>query len=833
MVPPQSASAAPPSLVLSADTCFALPACSRSLDVDCSIIWQIDALLMCRRGPRIERDVFASSAADSFTMYYNLMPFDDLASFSSLFMHNFEVMPAVIAAAASHRAFGLFIVPVLPGAAPLIQRRAKSKAKTKAPMPWYDFLLQHSLLVFNLPRSAFHGPGARHGGCSGVVAVFAQFGVNGRIKASKGVCKERSFNVSTIRGWPPERKLQPVPQMWPRCSPLADSVAPRPSDDDAPAVPCYPPTVLDPPMALPAPTWAMEVVAKAADYPFPRVFNLAVAAMNRTLDPYMGQRLHPVPQRERPMSEDDKMVVRAKFCEMRGRGNADGPRASQPFANAHDLPFGLQLSKSYTDTPKTRLTSDAAATGKATRSLNSMTWSPHLRRVHLSAYMLGDMMVWLGPGASVTCLDIPKCFRCLKTNPKLLFLFVYRLVTKLHGVEYWTDLANTFGWIASEWGWQCCLAVIEWFFYKAGVRREFSFVDNFFCFHQALRAPAPSPFMSPPPPRRQGIDLRPIDEAYRIDRLVDMLGLGRHEQLRAVQVYHGLGWDWSWSHTGEWPIVMICQEAKFFFYLHLFRTWAAASSLTVKALEKAVGIMTWLRAGFPIGAADMAALAKLKKEGVAICKYRNLARIVHTLRVSDEVRSIFQFWTDRFSRWDRICPVVMSFGPCSLPHIRGWVDACSCDKDDLPPGQRGGCGGVFFDIASSTLVGFMHEWNADEQRLAKRVDRDSVPFYEALGVRWWTQLYAKRCRAMRLLLATDCNPVGQAISRGFSKCSSMRSVVRDIRMSFADEFVTFRLWSVVGAQFNLVADRLSHGCPEEAQAVALRLFGLQLHVSRV
>jgi hypothetical protein len=127
----------------------------------------------------------------------------------------------------------------------------------------------------------------------------------------------------------------------------------------------------------------------------------------------------------------------------------------------------------------------------------------------------------------------------------------------------------------------------------------------------------------------------------------------------------------------------------------------------------------------------------------------------------------------------------------------------------------------------------MHEWNADEQRLAKRVDRDSVPFYEALGVRWWTQLYAKRCRAMRLLLATDCNPVGQAISRGFSKCSSMRSVVRDIRMSFADEFVTFRLWSVVGAQFNLVADRLSHGCPEEAQAVALRLFGLQLHVSRV
>ena len=206
---------------------------------------------MSRRGPRLERDVFASSAADSFTLFYKLKPYDDLASFSSLFMHDFDVMPAVIAAAASHHAFGLFIVPVLPGAAPFIQKRAKTLAKTRAPEPWYEFLLRHSTIHFNLPRSAFRGRGARFGGSSGIVAVFAQFGVNGRVKPSLGACKERSFVVRAVHGWPPERALQPVPQMWPRCSPLADQVGPKLSDDDAPAVPCYPPAVLNPPMHSP------------------------------------------------------------------------------------------------------------------------------------------------------------------------------------------------------------------------------------------------------------------------------------------------------------------------------------------------------------------------------------------------------------------------------------------------------------------------------------------------------------------------------------------------------------------------------------------------------
>lgn len=826
---------APPlSPVLCCSASFALPQCARSIDVDPSIIWQVDALLSSRRGPRIERDFCASSAADSFTIFEPLALYDDLASFNGLFMHNFNLMPAVIAAAASHKAFGVFVVPVLPGCGPRLQRRAKSKAKLRPPAPWFDFLLSHSLLHFELPRAAFSGPGAQLGRSCGVLAVFAQFGVNGPIKAASGACKEKSFVLHCIPSWPPSRRLQAVAQMWPRCSPLADAVAPSRADDDSPAVPLLSVPPLSPPMVPPASPWCASVVESAADYPFPRVFKLALEVTRGVLDPFVGQRSHPVPQQPRRFSEAENHVARAKFVDARDkRGNVDGPRSARPFPNTRDMPWGIEPGKAYALVPKIRVTTDAAALGLATRSVNMLTWCPHMRRVHLMAYMLRDMVAWLGRGASVSCLDIPKCFRANKSSPSLFHLFVYRTVTEEFGVEFWTDMANTFGWVASEWGWQCCLAIIEWRMYKVGVRREFAFVDNFFCFHRPPTGAASvrSRFVAPLPPSSP-VDLSPVGEADRVDAVIASFGLGSHEHQRVVTTFTGLGWEWSWDHPGEWPEAMVCEERKYVYYLYLFGAWASAVSITVAELQKAVGIMSWLRAGFPVGVASMTAIAKLATEGVGICRRHGLNRRLKTMKVTPEVKSAFAFWVARLSRWDRVCPIVMGFGPCSLPELRGWVDACSWNEK-LPSGQRGGCGGVFFDMASSSLVGFAHEWTGDERGAAKRVLRESVPYYEALGIEWWLRLYVKACRAKRLLLATDSATVMQAVQRGFSGERLLGLVVESVRMSLADHFVSMRLRAIVGDRFNEVADLLSHGLIREACGAALRLFGVRLIVSRV
>jgi hypothetical protein len=78
--------------------------------------------------------------------------------------------------------------------------------------------------------------------------------------------------------------------------------------------------------------------------------------------------------------------------------------------------------------------------------------------------------------------DIPAFFRLMRLHQSLLHLFTYRVETEEFGVEFFTDLCCPFGWIASEWGWQCVLALILWFFRVKGIPDLMSYVDNFYAF---------------------------------------------------------------------------------------------------------------------------------------------------------------------------------------------------------------------------------------------------------------------------------------------------------------------------------------------------------------
>jgi hypothetical protein len=201
-----------------------------------------------------------------------------------------------------------------------------------------------------------------------------------------------------------------------------------------------------------------------------------------------------------------------------------------------------------------------------------------------------------------------------------------------------------------------------------------------------------------------------------------------------------------------------------------------------------------------------------------------------SLDIDGEIHACFAFWAARFASWNRICPVVMGFGPCSRAQTRGWVDACTW-RSHLPDGQRGGCGGVFFDVECNLLLGFAHEWTLTERELALREVRESSTFYEALGIEMWLHLYGVRCRARRTLLATDSDAAMLALKRAFSDCGCLNEVVGRIRAIVAAEFLTLRLRSVIGARFNIIADHLSHGRVSEAIDLAWRLFGLRMVVS--
>ena len=641
--------------------------------------------------------------------------------------------------------------------------------------------------------------------------------------------------MSAVQGWPPYRQLMPAAQMWPRCSPLADSVAPVLSQDTSPPLPPLVVPADDPPVVPVCGDFNLPLVQQwASDYPFPRVFQLAFAAMNQTLDPFMGQRSHPVPQEDRKASEEDRLIARGMFLSARQRGNMDGPRRHRPFAVARDLPWGLALKHRYVPSLERRLTSDLSASWMASKSVNQMTWSPHMRRVHFAPAMTRDMMVWMGPDGTVSLKDVPKCFRAVKNSPRLLHLFVYKLVTAAFGVEFWTDLANPFGWVASEWGWQCCLAIIEWVLYKRGVFFQKAFVDNFHIFHLPVSDPRPvSPIMSQCP-RRSPSQPYPIGEVTIVDEVFDSLGIRRHEEELVVRKFSSLGWDWNWRSTGEFAMIMSCREDKYAFYLARFRVWAAATSMSVQDLASAVGIMVWLCAGFAILAANVAPISKLKSEGMRVCKHNSIPPKAKMMQTTVEIRQGFEFVVRLFEGWDRTCPVVMGFGPCSSAHVRGWVDACTGKRaPPVGPAPFRGCGGLCLDVEAGTLRGFVHEWSVSELQRSLRGERESSAFLEALGVLWWLQTFRFCRRARRVLLAVDSDPTMLALKRAFSDCGLLNGVVREIRTAVAVDFTVLRVRSILGAVFNIIADHLSHDRVEEAVQLAWRQFGLRMVVSRV
>ena len=71
----------------------------------------MDALSYSVCGVRPDLDLFAHPG-QAFTCEYKWQPFDDLASFNCLLLHDFRLMPKLVAAAASHKCLAFLVVPV-------------------------------------------------------------------------------------------------------------------------------------------------------------------------------------------------------------------------------------------------------------------------------------------------------------------------------------------------------------------------------------------------------------------------------------------------------------------------------------------------------------------------------------------------------------------------------------------------------------------------------------------------------------------------------------------------------------------------------------------------
>jgi hypothetical protein len=770
----------------------------RAIELNPSLIHQIDGAIFTLFGVRIEHDFMASSRTDAYCECYGRRPNASMASATGLYLHDPCQMAGIVAAAISQRACGVFILPAQAERHTRIKRSA-----TTTPEPLGALLQAASLLTIQLPVD-----GIRHSLVLNkstlhqrYVAIFARFGSAPKFKTTVRI--ERTRKTLTLRCTPfKQRYLGARPALYHRVCEFADEKSPSPEDDRATSSPPFP---AQPCIALPAarePKWDAALWAQLTiGYPCPRTRDLALSVMRNDFDPFVGDRTKAVDQPHRNLDPEVATYLRGKMIAETTKLYNVGPFSAVPYPNARITPVGAKIKDKYDPACREwRVTHDFSA--GAPSSINNLYWNPQWLTVHFSVSMLMDQLACLGPGTRVTVRDVPAAFK-MNSNPiATLHLHVSRISTTEHGTEYFIELANEFGNLVSEYGWQGELAMILFVLDKRCSQHIDFFVDNSFEYH--------------PPSSLKG---QAQTEAHATDKCFDDLGIKRHQQISACTKFYGLGWDFDLaSNHPEWPMVIICPAAKRTYYNVKLPEWAAMPRLDLNTIEQACGAMRWLATAFKAGVPYIAPMYALLASALAI----NAKRSGQSIPPGKAAKAALDFWAVFFLKWDGVCPIMASFGPNTGPQIIGTVDA-----------SGKACGGTMHcttpDGRHTTRYAFHHAFTEAELANANSIEGvTSSGYLEMLGVIWWLRFFAKRCRAKRVLLETDATAVEGAMLKAHSNTPRMHQAVCEARTHTAEQYIDLRITQVKGKCFNIIADSISRDQPSKAVRQARKLYGAEL-----
>ena len=797
--------------------CFDLPATSGRPDFDFSIAEQIDGLLHCLFGIRIERDVLAVSTAAAICDYHGLMRWQCLSEDVGFYFGSLSTMPVAVAAAASSRACGIFVAPAVPQKGE-VKIEVKSGKSGPRAIPWSKFLAEKADFTFLLPLD-FCKPQLSYASVAHVV----NFGANVKLKRKRRPELERGYIELQVQTRHHGRtKLATVPSLLHRVSPCAEELRPtRTSDTAAASRPFEPNSRMPSPRESP---WNSEAfAAMTADFPHPKTSTreLALQVMDGTLDPFCGDRDKAVDIPAPQHSPEHVEMLRANFAKGIESGFQAGPFTQPPHAHARVANVYPVPKKKYDpDCNEIRAVhhlSQSAPTGASAHrgrrkggpdpgSINALCYTPRWLTTYFQMRMLCDVLAKKGPGVTMSWRDVPKAFKRNPANKDLMFLHVTQLATG-DCMEYYVELCNTFGWIPSEWGWQAELALMLWWMEHKGLPDLYAFVDNFFLVHDPAGAESA------------------VSRAARFDNECERMGVDLHEKGDGTDVSSAMGWELDLDcrdHPLGWPMVMICPEVKYNFYRSKFSEWALEERLSITDLQSAAGIAQWLSQGMPMGAAYVAPLLALRTVVESTRRTRrggtDHLRAQSTLRVTARARESLRFFDTFVSSWDRTCPILAHFGPTSHSERDGWVDASTTD----------GCGGVYWDPDTKTLLGFTLRWPREVLARAQCEHRESSGVLESYGILAWIINFESCCKQRRTLLRTDSEAAMLAFSKAFSEQISMLEPLRESRRRAGLCYMMLRVRQVNGKRFNVVADHLSHGRVEKAKCEALRIFGVQL-----
>ena len=765
---------------------------TRRFWLDFSLVVQLDGLLYALMGLRLERDVLATCSNESSCRFFGRGEYESCSTFIGLYDGDWGRMHEIVDMASKHLALGVFVVPVWPGQGPKILPGFSPASQKREPVSWYDALLAHSKLVVDLPRNSFSLNGRPISAPCAIQAVVADFGYIGRYKGKNGMRrKEHRWSLYKVPELLTiERKLGAIPTVLTQESPMADELAPTASADtkkcDGPQEPS------DAPPSQGVSKWDVWTLEKfARRYPHPLVVKLALEAAGDGVDPFVGKLAKTVKQVRDWLTPDQYDECRSNMMSDVAAGETLGPYEAPPFVWYRICEiFSIPKKKHDPESKLIRLISNFAEGNDS--SINSLCWSPRLIGFHCGAKHLRDRIAQCGPGAWCWAADIPKCFRRQRVLRRLMHLFVYKVLTKEHGLEYFVDLSTPFGWSPSEWGWQVILAIIMWELRRRGLSDTLAYVDNFFLIGEATRNRAKC-------------------EKIMLDFFKE-IGVELHE-LMGPRHFKGLGWDWDLD-----AMLMICPDDKYSVIMKYLQEWVAAIDLSLKQLQTAVGILMWLSAGFPMAKAQVGHLVHLRTAGQAIQRRTRTPASAIMVKVNKRAHAVFSLWISILPKWRRKCVIRSGFNPACGPQARGRGDAST----------EWGCGG--WALTGGRLYGFAQQWTPEEQQKAIISKRESTGIMEVWAAERWLQAFGERTRALRVQYETDSSPATYAIESAYSKSAEMLEGVSRIWRECARLEINLRVQHIRGTTFNIIADHLSHNRIAEAKWQAMTELGLVMDV---
>ena len=320
--------------------------------MDFSLWQQVDGLMWAILRCRLERDVFASGWGDSVCEVFGWEAHRSCAAFCGLYFRDLALIPEAVAFMATHRGSGAFLVPVVPGAPPLIRERGGGEK------PWFDFLMAHSQLVIDVPVGALRGRYGLVPLTVRLVVVVASFG-NGKLSGfARKRRPERRIAVEVIPSLSGDGpRLGPIPVLLHRVSPMADELGPTEAGDTAPRDSAlYKGPVENPPVPMRS-KWPVKLFEGwCEDYPDVRARDLGLTVMRDELDTFVGDRTKAVNTAPIEPTKGKEFVLRNKFVEMRDEEQKmAGPYKSVPYPNARVTPaFDIPKDKRNPDDERIR-----------------------------------------------------------------------------------------------------------------------------------------------------------------------------------------------------------------------------------------------------------------------------------------------------------------------------------------------------------------------------------------------------------------------------------------------------------------------------------------------